>query len=234
GASQLLPLALMANHSFRLGTLLILIIFGGAMGSMLPMTLFLQQGFDFTPLQAGMTMAPFAAGVLVSSQVVRLFDGYSPRFRMATGALAYAAGMLALRFVISGVEDEIFAPLFSAPLFLSGIGMNLCIATNFQSALFGVPARDAGSGSGTMQAFQHLGSAFGIAIAGQIFFATLDTQFAAGQGRHETYVTALEMALIFNICAFLAVALLSRFIIVPPTGGNTTAPTPAARLEPAD
>jgi MFS family permease len=179
--------------------------------------LFLQQGFAFTPLKAGLTMAPFAVGVLAGSQILRLFGARWARGRIILGALAYCAGMLIMRFIVSGVGDAINPLVFGVPLFFSGIGMNFCIATVMRTAMADVPHKDAGSGSGALQTFQNLGSAFGIAIAGQIFFSTLAAQFAKGAAHHPAFITAMEAAFIFNISAFIAVGILALFMQDPPT-----------------
>jgi len=216
GLSQLLPLSLLSGSNFAIGTVMIMLVFAGAMGGFLPITLFLQQGFGFSALKAGLTTAPFAVGVLVGSQVLRLMGPRWVRQRVMFGALAYSGGMLALRHILGGIGDTIHPLTIAGPMFLSGIGMNLCIATIMRTALADVPARDAGSGSGALQTFQNLGSAFGIALAGQIFFATLKTGFSAGAAHHPAYVTAIEAALLFNIGSFLAVAVLALLVRTPP------------------
>ncbi|MCC2097298.1 MAG: MFS transporter [Hyphomicrobiales bacterium] len=206
--SQVLPISLLANLNFSLGSVLIMAIFAGSMGAFLPITLFLQQGFGYTPLMAGLTMAPFAIGVLVGSQVMRLLGNRYLKARLVVGAIAYSVGMAFMRHVVDGVSDDIHPLVFGLPLFVSGIGMNFSISTVMRTALADVPHKDAGSGSGALQTFQNLGSAFGIAIAGQIFFSTLDGAFAAGQSRHAAFVASLEAALIFNIAILAAVAVL--------------------------
>ncbi|GIL03297.1 MAG: MFS transporter [Alphaproteobacteria bacterium] len=219
GRSQLMPLELLGDPNFGLGAIMLMLIFAGSMGGFLPITLFLQQGFDFTPLAAGLTTAPFAVGVLAGSQLLRLFGDGWPRARVAIGAACYCAGMLVLAVIVSAVGDAVSPLAFIGPLFAAGIGMNFCIASIMRTALAHVPPRDAGSGSGLLQTFQNLGTAFGIAIAGQIFFSTLATLMAAGSARHPAYVAALEAAFIFNISAFAVVALLA-LMIRPPVGGG--------------
>ena len=214
-ASTLVPLSIMTDRNFGLGSVMILLVFSGSMGSFLPMTLFLQQGFGFSPLQAGLTTAPFAVGILAGSQINRALDNRWPRARLAVGGLAYCAGVLTLRFMLNGVEDEISAITFIGPLFVSGIGMNLAIAAIMRTAMNDIPPSNAGSGSGTLQTFQNLGSAFGVAIAGQIFFSTLAGTLAGGAGEHPAYVAGLQAAFIYSISAFFCVALLAWFLKPP-------------------
>ena len=72
-------------------------------------------------------------------------------------------GMVILRFVVGGVGEAVDHWRFVLPLFLSGLGMGAAIAPLFQTVLWTVPPRDAGSGSGALQSFQQIGSALGIA-----------------------------------------------------------------------
>jgi EmrB/QacA subfamily drug resistance transporter len=231
GRSQLLPLNLLRDVNYSLGSAILLAIFAGAMGGFLPITLFLQQGFAFTPLQAGLTMAPYAVGVLVGSILMRPFGSGWVRGRIVLGAFAYCASMAVLRFLIADIGDAISPLVLAAPLFVSGIGMNFCIASVMRTAMADVPHRDAGSGSGALQTFQNLGSAFGIAIAGQIFFSSLATQFAGGADRHPAFVASLDASLIFNISAFVAVGMLALFLRPPPADADRRAQSPPVQVE---
>lgn len=216
GKSQLMPLGLLADPNFGISLAILLTLFAGAMGGFLPITLFLQQGFDFTPLRAGLTTAPFAVGVLAGSQIMRVTNQRWPRGHVVLGAIAYCTGMLILRQIVLGTDDVIDPIVFGAPLLVSGIGMNFTIASVMRMAMVNVPHHDAGSASGTLQTFQNLGSAFGIAIAGQIFFSTLATQAGAGVARHPAFIAALEASFFFNISAFVLVGVLAIFLRPPP------------------
>ena len=222
--SQVLPTSLLANLNFSLGSVLITAVFAGSMGAFLPIALFLQQGFDYTALKAGLTMAPFAIGVLVGSQILRLLGNRHMKARLIVGAIAYSAGMAVMRHIVGGVGDAIHPLAFGLPLFVSGIGMNFAISTVMRTALADVPHKDAGSASGALQTFQNLGSAFGIAIAGQLYFSALDSAFAAGQSRHAAFVAGLETSLIFNIAILAAVALLALVMREPPAPGHAERP----------
>ena len=53
------------------------------------------------------------------------------------------------------------------------VGMGTAEMSLFQVTMSSVAGENAGAGSGAMQAFQHIGAALGIAVAGQIFFSLL-------------------------------------------------------------
>ena len=97
--------------------------------------------------------------------------------------------------------------------------MGIAISSLFQAVLAQVPPRDAGSGSGAMQSFQQIGSALGIAIAGQIFFSTLAGNLAAGAGSHPAFVESLGNALYYECAAFALIVALVFFVKPVPVQG---------------
>ncbi|MFH1797458.1 MAG: MFS transporter [Pseudomonadota bacterium] len=215
GLSQLLPATLFSNANFVLGGGMVLIFFSGSMAVFLFLAIFLQQGFGFTPLQAGLTTVPFPAGVLIASVLNGRIGSRWHRPRIAVGALVLLAGMSWLRMVVQGVGDAVDHWHFLMPLFVSGLGMGIAISPLMQTALAGVAPHDSGSGAGALQSFQQLGSAFGIAIAGQIFFSSLTGSFATGAAAHPSFTGALAASLIYSMCSFLIVALLVVFLTPP-------------------
>ena len=219
--SQLLPASLFSNANFVLGGGMVLVFFSGSMAVFLFLAIFLQQGFGFTPLQAGLTTVPFPVGVLVASFLNGRLGSRWHRQRIAAGALVLLAGMSWLRLVVQGVGEAVDHWQLLPPLFVSGLGMGIAIAPLMQTALAGVAPRDAGSGAGALQSLQQLGSAFGIAIAGQVFFSSLAAGFAAGAAPHPAFTGALAAALLYSIGSFFLVALLVVFLKPPHYFGTT-------------
>ena len=145
GKSELLPVSLMTNGNFVLGTVMALTFFSGVAGFFLVLAVFLQTGFGLSPLQSGLTTVPFPLGVLIASIVSAKLGSRWPRQRIAAGAILLVVGMVILRFVVGGVGEAVDHWRFVAPLFLSGLGMGAAIAPLFQTVLWTVPQRDAGS-----------------------------------------------------------------------------------------
>ncbi|MEX0407623.1 MFS transporter [Aquibium sp. LZ166] len=219
GKSQLLPASLLTNNSYLLGIAMVTVFFSGVAGFFMVLAVFLQTGFDFSPLESGLTTVPFPLGVLVASIVSGRARGRWPRARIGGGAGLLVVGMFMLRLVVGGVADEVDHWQFLPPLFISGLGMGIAISSLFQTVLAQVPPRDAGSGSGAMQSFQQIGSALGIAIAGQIFFSTLAGNLSAGAGSHPAFVESLGNALYYECAAFALIVALVFFVKPVPVQG---------------
>ncbi len=215
GRTQLLPLPLLNNGNFLLGTGMAGLFFSGVTGFFMIFAIYLQSGYGLTPLQSGLTTIPFPLGVLVASTVSGRLKGRWPRQRITVGALMLTVGMSLLYLASGRLGDTIDHWLLSGPLLVSGFGMGIAISSLFQVVLASVGHRDAGSGSGALQSFQQIGSAIGIAVAGQLFFSALKTGFASGQGPHAAFTSALHAALIYEIAAFVAVAALVGFLKPP-------------------
>jgi len=231
GASELLPVALLTNGSFLLGSTMTIIFFSGVSGFFLVLAVFLQSGFGFSALDSGITTTPFPLGVLIASIASGRLGTRWPRQRIAVGALSLVVGMTILRFVVAGTGDAVDHWNLVVPLALCGFGLGVGISPMFQTVLSTVPPRDAGSGSGALQSFQQIGTAVGIAIIGQIFFSSLTDALAGGTAPHAAFVHSLKAALVYEALAFLAVAglvLLLKAPATPSPPGTERRPEPVA------
>jgi EmrB/QacA subfamily drug resistance transporter len=215
GEPQLLNFDLITNRQFMFGAFVTTIFASGIPGMFMVISLLLQGGFDFTPLQSGLTNTPFSVGVLVASVIAGRFGAHYLRARLAASGALLVIGIGWLHFYIVGVTDSIDSWAFLPPLLIAGIGLGLGFSSLFQLVLANVPQRDAGSGSGALQAFQQVGGALGVAIIGQIFFTSLGTGFAAGATQHAAFATASGLALWYVVASFALVLLLAPFFRRP-------------------
>jgi EmrB/QacA subfamily drug resistance transporter len=213
--AQLLSAHLLRNGNFVLGAGVATIFFSGIPGMFMVIAIFLQSGFGMTPLESGLTTVPFSLGVLIISLLSGRVGSNYLRQRLIGGSLMLAVGIAWMRFVISGLGDGIDHWWFAAPMAIAGMGLGIGISALFQTILSSVPPKDAGAGSGALQAFQQVGGALGVALAGEIFFTTLTNGMAGGPASpHVPFVGAASNALIYQIAVFVAVAVLAPFIKV--------------------
>ena len=216
-APELLPVALMKNRNYVIGSLMTATFFSTLPGFFLILAMFLQQGYGLTPLQSGMTTVPFSVGIFVASLITGRLGSITPRIRVVVGVVMVVIGMGLLRAEIQTVGESIDRMALLPWFLLSGLGMGIAIAPMFQLVLAGVPPQDAGGGSGALQAIQQVGSALGIAIVSEIFFSDLARNAADGLSGKAVYAEGLALGLIYNFVAYAVVltAVLSMRTVTP-------------------
>lgn len=212
GKPQLLNYDLLANRDYMFGAFVVTVFASGIPGLFMVISLLLQSGFGFTPLQSGLTNLPFSVGVLIASFIAGRFGSHYLRSRLAVAGGMIAGGTGWLHFVIAGTGASIDPMSFLLPLLISGIGLGTGFSALFQLVLRNVPPRDAGAGSGALQAFQQVGGALGIALVGQIFFSQLSGNFAAGNSPQAAFGDAAALAMWYQVVSFgLVLALAFAF-----------------------
>lgn len=218
GRPQLLPVSLLADKGFVLGTVLSTLLYSGIPGFFVVLAVFLQSGFGLDPMHSGMMTMPFSIGVMAASLTSGRLGNRWQRQRITAGAGFLALAMFGLRWTVEGTGAAIDWPFYAPFLLLGGLGLGTCISPIFQVVLTSVPGRDTGSASGALQAFQQVGGALGVAILGQIFFARLQALSSAPDA-HVVYKDAMAAALVYNSTAFLAIAVLIWLIPQPEPQG---------------
>ena len=202
--SALLPPSLLANGPYLMRLALVTLFFSGIPGLFLVLAVFLQSGFGLSAFESGLVTTPFPVGVMLASLTTERLGGRYLLQRVASGAALLACGMLGLLFVISATGAELKTYLLIAPLLICGFGMGTSIMSLFQLTMSSVAVQDAGAGSGAMQAFQQIGAALGIAISGQIFFASLGERGMQIGAATDDFVTAAALATIWSVAVFTA------------------------------
>ncbi|PZQ99861.1 MAG: MFS transporter [Cereibacter sphaeroides] len=211
GQPQLLPVSLLQNRTFLMGSALLATLFSGIPGFFLVLALYLQSGYGLTPLQSGLTTLPFSVGVLCASLIAGRFGLRAQRARIVVGAGLLCLAMIGLRLAVQTTGEAIDWAIFALPLSIGGLGLGTAVSPLYQTVLGTVGGHDTGSASGAAQAFQQVGAVLGVAIMGELFFSHLGT--AADQAG---YANALIWALIYNTAAFLAICLVVLFVYRPP------------------
>jgi len=217
GEPQLLNYDLIANRDFMFGAFVITVFASGIPGMFMVISIFLQSGFGLTPLASGLTNTPFSVGVLIASGIAGRFGAHYLRSRLAAAGALLSAGILWLHLIIAGAGEAFNPWSFLVPLLIAGVGLGLGFSSLFQLVLRNVPHRDAGAGSGALQAFQQVGGALGVAVVGEMFFGSLANGFAAGGQPHGVFADAASFALWYQVASFLLVLLLVPFF---KSGGN--------------
>jgi EmrB/QacA subfamily drug resistance transporter len=220
----LVPFGLFADRSYALMGGANMLVSVGLVGMALPLTLYLQSALGFSPLKAGLTMAPASLMSGLVAPFAGRFADRGGRYLVAAGFTLYAAGL----GVIAAVAGPACTWYDLLPGFLlSGLGTGCTMSPMQTIATRNVPLRFAGAAAGVLNTLRQVGSALGSAIV----LAVLESSLAAGHG----YVSALRSAIVVPVVALLIGAALALALrkVKPavPAPSAAAAPISPARLE---
>jgi EmrB/QacA subfamily drug resistance transporter len=169
GGDPLVEPGLFRKRGFSGGLVTGLAFFSALTGFSLVFSLYLQIGLHYSPLKAGLAGIPMSVGMIVGFGLAQAVQKLG-RHVMHAGIALTAGGIVGfigtLNIVGSGVTPWQLIPALAAV----GLGMGLTMAPFFNTVLAAVEPHETGSAAGAMTSIQQLGSAFGSALLGTIFF----------------------------------------------------------------
>lgn len=196
GKETLVELRLARVRSYVLGISLGTLFFAGFTSIFLVLTLYLQTGLGYSPLEAGLTQTAFAIGSGVAAPLGGRFVERLGRSLVVVGLVCCAVGLVSLDLVVTEVSGVTGWQLVPS-LLLTGIGAGLTITPNVTITLSEVDPRYAGSGGGLLQTAQRVGSAIGVALVLAQFYSTLASTGDVG----DAFTVGLRTTLAFVIAA---------------------------------
>ncbi|GEL17732.1 MFS transporter [Pseudonocardia asaccharolytica] len=171
GRSPLVEPALLHNPAFRGGLVVGLVFFAGMTGLTLTIGLYLQIGLGYSPLRAGLALAPWAFGVAAGAALSgAVLANRFGRAVIQAGAVVMAVGMVGVIATLDLADGPVTGWQLAPALVVCGLGMGLLIAPFFDIVLAGVTLPMVGSASGVLNANQQLGASAGVAVLGTVFF----------------------------------------------------------------
>ncbi|MFI6295713.1 MFS transporter [Nonomuraea sp. NPDC050790] len=204
GLSPLVPPALFRNRSFVAGSILMALVFSGIMSYMIVLVWNFQIAHGWTPLRMALTGLGWTIGLGLTATLAIRYGAIAGRRLIALGLAVMAAGMGALIVLLRLHGGALNSWQVFACLLAAGMGSGLVVPILVDLVLAGVPARDAGAGSGVANATIQLGTAVGVAVVGAIFFGLVGT----GPRDPVAWAGATWQTLLYNAGAFLAAILL--------------------------
>ncbi|NPD04035.1 MFS transporter [Nocardioides sp. zg-1308] len=178
------------------GLLVGTLYFTGFTGIFLVLSVHLQDGEGFSPLQAALLMTPFAVGAATTSPLAGRLVGRIGRRITLLALSVMMTGTALAAWLVTSPSDSLWWTLAPA-MFLAGVGGGGVISPNFTLTLAEVPPRMGGAAGGALQTGQRIGSALGAALLMTVYQAVSSVASAPVAAR-----SALLAAL-----AVLAVAL---------------------------
>ncbi len=178
GEHALLPLSLFTHRNFALANVAGMAISFAMIGLFFPLTLFLQETLELSPLHAALVNLP---GSLVSGIVAplagRLSDRVSGKWVTGAGFLVLAASMLWVHAIIApGMSASEFYP----PMVVFGIGTGLVFSPLANLATGGLDHRTAGAGAGAFNTTRQVGGVIGSAAIIAVLTSQLASAIPAG------------------------------------------------------
>ncbi|MEU6698374.1 MFS transporter [Pseudonocardia sp. NPDC046786] len=199
----LVDLGLLRIRSYAVGATLGATYFAGFTSIFFVLTLYLQNGLGYTPLQTGLAMTPFAlSSALTSAWSGRLVARYG-QLVVVTGLAVVLAGLVATDVALAlTAGSPLTGWAVAATLLVAGAGGGLVVAPNQTIALSEIPPAAGGTAAGVLQTGQRIGTAVGLSAVGAVFFtrlaATGDWASAISRGLVVT-VGLLALALVLGI-----------------------------------
>lgn len=167
-AEPMVDLRLLRNRLFHTTQIVLFFGFGGFIGVLFLMPLFLQEVRGASPLEAGLTTFPEALGVVISTQLVaRIYPRVGPRRLMAGGLAGLAATIVVLG--IYGLMADLWT--VRGLMFLVGVFMAYVFLPNQAASLATITRAQTGRASTISNVLRQVGAALGVAALSTILAA---------------------------------------------------------------
>lgn len=186
GKPALIETSVFARRSYLSGVLFAVFFFA-AMGGMFIVGIFLQLGLAYSPMEASLTMAPWAFGAMVGSGFGGALMHKLGRRILHIGLALMGVGVATMYLVYTTAGLDIDGWDFIVPNLVGGVGMGMIFVPLFDIILGEVADHEVGSATGALGSFEQLGISLGVAVIGTVFFSLLGGH---GAGAHLTQALA--------------------------------------------
>ena len=172
GEPPLLDVSLLANLPFTIGMSIAALFFLVNAAMLFSVSVFMQAGVRFDPLQTAMATLPFSAVLaVVSFATSGLGNRIAPKWIVVSGALIMLAG---LYMIDSGLSMTMKPQDVLLGMLVAGLGAGLMMGQGTGVTMMSVPAEQSGAASGLSETLKEvIGQGFAVALAGAILFGTV-------------------------------------------------------------
>jgi EmrB/QacA subfamily drug resistance transporter len=171
----LVNLALFRNLPFVMGCLSFFLFAAALFGSQPYWSLFMQNTWRFSPLQAGLAFLPATALIALLtplSGLIAQWSGKQLRLFIAFGVLAIGISYFYVAVTLTPQSSYVGGLLPS--LLARGIGIPIFTSCSMLAVMSAVSKDQAGLASGTLGMARNIGTAFGVAILNQVYLSHID------------------------------------------------------------
>lgn len=192
GQPPLLDAGLLRNLPFTVGMSIAALFFLVNAAMLFAVSVFMQAGVRFDPLQTALATLPFSAVLaVVSFASPGLGKIIAPKWIVAAGALVM---LLGLELIVGGLSMTM-APMDVLPgMLVAGLGAGFMMAQGTGVTMMAVPAAQSGAASGLSETLKEVvGQGFAVALAGAVLFGTVyATMVDAFEAREGLDLSAAE------------------------------------------
>ena len=178
--------------------------------------LYFQHVLGFNPVVTGLAFLPqtLMVAVMSSGITARIMRRFGARTTALMGLVIVAVGLVL--FVTSGPQTAYFPQIFVAVL-LIGFGAAEAFTPLLTIALAGVPAADAGIGSGIVNVSQQVSGALSVAILGAVSTAHTASLLKSGSSVVDALDGGYRLAFVVALVSVLAAIVLGFLMIRQPS-----------------
>ena len=177
GDDALIPLKLFRNSTFRMATILGVLVGFGMFGAMMTIPLYLQLVNGATPTESGFLMLPMILGLMIASivsgQIIARTGVYKWFPRVGTGFMAVGF----LWFTQATADKPVWYMMIG--MFLVGLGVGQLMQTLTIASQNSVGPRDIGVATSSSTFFRQIGGTLGVAILFSVLYTRIPETIAA-------------------------------------------------------
>jgi EmrB/QacA subfamily drug resistance transporter len=160
--TPMLPMRLFRSQQFSAANAVTVVVYGALGGIFFLLPVELQQGVGFSPLEAGASLLPVTAMLLLlSSRMGKYAARRGPRLQMTIGPIIAATGVALLAMVHPGSS---YVSSVLPGILVFGLGMAITVAPLTATVMAAAPARDVGVASAVNNDVARTAALFAVAV----------------------------------------------------------------------
>ncbi len=204
----MLDLSLFGVRNFAVANLTTLAAYGGLIGGLFFLGLYLQQVAGYSALEAGLATTPISVLLFaLSPRFGRVASGSGPRAPMSAGPIVAGLGLLLLLMV--GPDADFLGEVLPGVL-VFGLGLSATVAPLTATVLDSVEERHVGIASGVNNGISRVAGLLAIAVLG----AVISARFAAIAGDVDGGPLTAEAAAASTSAFHLGIAIAAALMIL--------------------
>jgi DHA2 family methylenomycin A resistance protein-like MFS transporter len=172
----LIDLALFRNRPFVMGCLSFFFFSAALFGSQPYWSLFMQNTWEFTPLQGGLAFLPATGLIVLLTPLTGLIaQKAGPRLSVFLVLALLAIGLSFSYVVVTLTPQSTYVGGLLPTFFVRGLAIPIVSSCTTLAVMSAVSTKQSGLASGTLGMARNIGTAFGVAVLSQVYLFHINT-----------------------------------------------------------